>query len=333
MKKESDEIKLAKGVYLPFNNENDKQFVPRKVSEFKNVGHIIEHVAVAIEKRLPILLVGETGTGKTSLVRFLAQQTNNGFRRVNHNGGTTVDDIVGKILVNDKGTYWVDGVLIESMRRGDWYVADEINASSPEILFVYHSLLDDDAYVVLPENGGEIVRPHKNFRFFATLNPSSDYTGVKELNKALMSRFIVFKTDFPSPKVEAGILHERTGIKETDASRMIEFAAEVRASQGKGSLQYVLSTRDLIMWAMMYMTYKNFIVAAEMSIVNKVGVDDRQSIQDLVKLHFAAKTKTQKNAEQKTTDPLDTPFQQASQTGSGTSNPFVINPGAGTYGI
>ena len=163
------------------------------------------------------------------LLRYLAAKTQNGFRRVNHNGATTVDDIVGKILINREGTYWVDGALVDAMRHGYWYLADEINASSAEINFVYHSLLDDDSYLVLTEHNGEIVRPHPDFRFFAAMNPSTDYVGTKELNRALLSRFAVLRMDFPPPEVEALILRTRAGIPKAIGEAMVAFAAKDRA--------------------------------------------------------------------------------------------------------
>lgn len=285
IKVEEEAYKITSGISLPYNKGNTSPFIPHE-TEFKNVNHIIEQIAVCINEKLPVLLTGETGTGKTSLVRFLANKTNNAFRRVNHNGGTTVDDIVGKILINKEGTFWQDGVLTEAMRNGYWYEADEINASNAETLFIYHSLLDDDSYIVLPENGGEVVKPHPNFRFFATMNPSADYHGVKELNKALTSRFIVLKTDFPSPAIEAKILMDRTGVDKEVADKMIKLAGAIRGAHSKEKMQFVLSTRDLIMWAQMYQIYGKYIVSAEMSVLNKVGADDFQAVKDFLAIDF-----------------------------------------------
>ena len=278
--------RVSRKVSLPINKDiTHQEFVPQAL-KFEDNKKVLEQVAIAIQKNLPVLLIGETGSGKTSLIRYLAENTKNAFRRVNHNGGTTVDDIIGKILVNDKGTFWVDGVLVDAMRKGYWYLADEINAAAPEINFVYHSLLDDDGYVVLIENQGEIVRPHPNFRFFAAMNPPMTYAGTKELNKALMSRFMVVKTEFPAPKIEIKILVERTGIDKDKADKMIKFSAEVRANHSNEKYDFVLSTRDLLMWANMFKFYGRYISSAEMTILNKVGPDDFESIKDLLSMHF-----------------------------------------------
>jgi midasin len=283
----SNIFKVSERIGIAINPGTKSEFVPEKIA-FEDHKHLVEQIAVAVNEKMPVLLIGETGTGKTSVIRYLAHETNNGFRRVNHNGGTTVDDIVGKILINEKGTFWVDGVLIEAMRKGYWYLADEINAAAAEINFAYHSLLDDDCYIVLPENNGEVVRPHPNFRFFAAMNPSTDYAGTKELNKALMSRFIVLKTDFSPPDIESDILVHRTGIEKSSALQMVKFAATVRDQHAKGKMSFVLSTRDLIMWAKMFKIYGKFIISAEMTVTNKVVPDELQSMTSMLGLSFSS---------------------------------------------
>src|SRR3972149_5944938 len=82
-------------------------------------------------RTLPALLIGETGVGKTLAVRYLAWKTQNGLRRLNLNGATTVDEFLGKMLINEQGTYWVNGVLVDCMLAGDWILLDEINACLP----------------------------------------------------------------------------------------------------------------------------------------------------------------------------------------------------------
>lgn len=275
---------ITKDVSLPVNTDG-RSFVPPE-THFVDHGGLMEQVGNAIKENMPVLLVGETGTGKTSLIRYLANKTGNGFRRNNYNGSTTPDDVIGKILINKDGTYWVDGVLIDAMRNGYWYLADEINGAPPEILFSINSLLDDDGYIVLAENNGEIVRPHPNFRFFAAMNPSEDYAGAREMNKALMSRFVVFNVGYPTPSIEAGILKERTGIREAHADLMVKFANELRATHRNKKIQFAISTRDLIQWARMYNFYGKFIVSAQSTVLNKTSRDDETAVKDHLAMHF-----------------------------------------------
>ena len=126
---------------IPINEMNGNSFVP-PAQFYLAAGDGLERIAWAVSKNLPVLLVGETGVGKTLSVRHLAHMTNNGFRRVNLNGMTTVDEFVGKLMINEQGTYWVNGILVDAMQSGDWLLIDEINACLPEIAFCLHSLLD-----------------------------------------------------------------------------------------------------------------------------------------------------------------------------------------------
>jgi cobaltochelatase CobS len=175
-----------------------------------------------------------------------------------------------------------------AMKKGYWYLADEINAAGAEINFLYHSLLDDDGKVLIAEKGDEVVIPHPNFRFFGAMNPPTEYAGTKELNKALMSRFMVAKVDFPAPRIEKKILVNRTGITEDVADRMVNFAGEVRTLHGNEEIHFVLSTRDLLMWATMFKVYKKYSVSAEMTVLNKISEDDLQAIDTIMALHFKA---------------------------------------------
>src|SRR5206468_1631140 len=115
---------------------------------------------VAIKSDKPALIIGETGCGKTSIVRELAHKHDHKFMRFNLTGETSVDEFVGKYTLVNGETVWQDGILLEAMKQGAFLVVDEINVALPEILFVLHSLLDDDKFVVVANHNGEIVRPH-----------------------------------------------------------------------------------------------------------------------------------------------------------------------------
>ena len=292
--KESKTVKYGK-IEVPVN-DGQSQYTPKTAGKFIDHEDILKTLAVGVRDNLPILLIGESGTGKTSAIRYLANQTGNGLRRVNLNGGTTADELVGRLLINDKGTYWVDGVLTEAMRKGEWIVLDEINAALPEVLFVLQSVLDDDGYLVLTEKDDkEIVHKHKDFRLFATCNPP-DYAGTKELNKALLSRFaICIHADFPNEKTELEIIENHLGnavAKSELAIKLVALANKTRSDKEIPStgVTYALNTRDIL----------NTLKLAEnadpmesllLAFGNKLEKEDKSSLKTTARLYLPTKKK------------------------------------------
>lgn len=233
----------------------------------------IRLVRLAGEHNIPALLIGETGTGKTTMVKFIANMEDKKWVRFNLTGETTVDDFVGKFILRGGETIWQDGILLQAMKHGAWLVVDEINVALPEILFVLHSLLDDDKFVVVANNDGKIVKPHPDFRFFATMNPVSEYSGTKELNKAFQSRFgVIVNVQYPDPPTEALIIHTKTGINMTHASMMADVGLLLRHAKAEEKIFYTCSTRDLIQWATLAL-FTNVVTAFECTVVNKSNGD------------------------------------------------------------
>lgn len=268
----------------------DIKYVPTSHEYIDNKG-LLETIAQGIVNNIPVLMEGETGTGKTSAVRYLASQCNVPYRRLNLNGSTTVDEFVGKVMLDKEGTYWTDGVLIDAMRKGHWIVLDEINAALPEILFVLHSLLDDDGYVVLAEKDGEVVRPHPDFRVFATMNPSdAGYSGTKDLNTAFLDRFMVISVEFPTLAQERKMVQKRLPNRSfvTDAmlTNMVKYAQEMRTAYKKGAQEFLLSPRGTLQWALLTEKFKDIHKSAEVSLVNKAPREEREGIRDVLKLRF-----------------------------------------------
>jgi len=260
------------------------KFIPQHAIEFKDE-QILKALEYAIDKNVPVLLMGETGTGKTSAIRWLAKEKGKGFRRLNLNGATTVDDIKGKILLNKDGTRWVDGVLVDAVRNGYWILLDEINAALPEVLFSIHSLIDEDSMLVLEENEGEVLRPHPDFRVFAAMNHG--YEGTRALNKAFISRFpIVLNFNYlgwedVEGKVvnnrEVEILMERTGINEEQAKRIVEMGNILRKNYLKDEISFPISFRELIACAELSKAFGEE-EAFRLAIVNKCAPEERNVV-------------------------------------------------------
>jgi len=267
-------------------------YIPQNGGKFIDHGEILKTIAIGIRDNLPVLIMGESGTGKTSAIRFVASQTKQGLRRVNLNGGTTADELVGRLLINDKGTYWVDGILTEAMRNGEILVLDEINAALPEVLFVLQSILDDDGYLVLNEKDNkEIVYKHPNFRLFATCNPP-EYAGTKEMNKALLSRFaICINTEFPPEKTELEIIEHHLGnaiSKSELAIKLVSLANQTREAKELGTSEYEINTRDILNTLRLAQNMEPT-EALGLAFANKLDKEDNKAIKTIAKLHLPTK--------------------------------------------
>jgi len=273
---------------IKINENTDNPYIPES-QFYMPVGDDLEKTAWAVSKDLPVILIGETGVGKTLLVRHLAQMTNNGFRRVNLNGMTTVDEFVGKLMINEKGTYWVNGILIDAMESGDWLLIDEINACLPEIAFCLHSLLDDDKMIVLTEYDGRIIKPHPNFRVFASMNPNEDrrYAGTKALNEALLDRFPVsIRMAYLPYEIEVDVvMNQSENMEKKLVEKMVKVANDVREAIENEKIFCTFSTRRLIDWARMS-TYFTPSESAVSTIYGKINEFDAKVIEDIIDNHF-----------------------------------------------
>lgn len=248
----------------------------------------LKFVDLAVKENLSVLLIGETGSGKTSMIQEKAAEHGKKIIRFNLTGETTVDEFVGKYVLraNPKSkkveTVWEDGVLLQAMKRGDWLLVDEINAALPEILMILHPLLDDDKAVLVANHECEIVKAHKDFRFFATMNPDEEYVGTKTLNKAFRSRFqMILNIEYPTNEIEQQIIVDRSSLKADTAYQMVAIAQEVRKLKHAGTIYFTFSTRDLLQWAHLA-TCIDIHEAFEVAVLNKAN-GDREEIMKVYK--------------------------------------------------
>ena len=204
-----------------------------------------------IDQSKNVLLIGPTGSGKTTLARFYCAKNKKPYMRVSLNGGATVEDLVGHwIIKSDENknqvTVWVDGLLTQACRHGYVLVIDEINAASAEVLFKLNSLLDDERILILTEKDGEILEPHPDFRFVATCNPTElGYAGTQELNEALLDRFQGHMYIDYNTSVERKIL-KKLPLSLEQVENIQNFADKIRKAYTNGEIFTPLSTRTLI---------------------------------------------------------------------------------------
>ena len=208
------------------------RYIERKLDDDKTDFEVIDAL---YKMNKPLLIIGDTGTGKTHCVRHFAYKKGLPYERCNFDGSTTPEEFIGKWTPNKNGGFeWVDGLLTKFVRNGGILVVDELNSGSPDLMFFLHPLLDDERKIVLLNNGGEVIHAHKNFYLVATMNP--DYEGTKPLNQALQDRFEIIKFDYDD-KIERKLINSR---------KLLKFAKRVRETFRKGEIATPLSTRALI---------------------------------------------------------------------------------------
>lgn len=235
---------------------------------------VLSTLEIAFSENIPTLLVGQTGTGKNTILRHIAEKHDRtDIVRINLTGETTVEDLTGRVQLKDGNTVDQDGNVTLSVRKGKVLILDEINACQPEVLFALQSLLDDDHSLTLPN--GEVIKAHKDFRVFATMNPTSGYVGTKSLNKAFMSRFgVVLEVDYVDAQTELELLTSVVPkLEKKDALIMVETARIAREKLNNDQLSFPISTRDLIYWASMTVKLEDITKAYQHTVINKAESD------------------------------------------------------------
>ena len=214
-------------------------------------------LGAAVSQGFPALLIGETGTGKTTLARDVAAHLERPTVRVNLDGGTTVDEVIGRYQLRDGATMFELGVIPRAMQEGAVLILDEINAALPDVLFCIHALLERPARLFIPETREEVAAA-PGFCVIGTQNPSHDYAGTKALNAALYSRFgVVLRFDAlrgdsllkalaaQVPAAPAELVAEIAEVLELIESKRQEECITTRATIREGIAALMLATDGL----------------------------------------------------------------------------------------
>jgi nitric oxide reductase NorQ protein len=210
---------------------------------YQGVGNEIVYFEAAYADRMPIMLKGPTGCGKTRFVEHMAHHLNKPLITVSCHEDMTASDLVGRYLLDAEGTVWHDGPLTLAVRNGAICYLDEIVEARQDTTVVIHSLTDHRRVLSL-EKKNEVVSAHPDFQLVISYNPG--YQSVlKDLKESTKQRFGAIGFNYPSAAAEVEIICHEAGIKKTVAEKLVKIAERSRNLRGHG-LEEGASTRMLI---------------------------------------------------------------------------------------
>ena len=162
---------------------------------------IFEH---AYKNKLPLLLKGPTGTGKSRFVEFMAHKMGKKLYTVACHEETSSTDLIGRYIIKGAETVWVDGPMTRAVKEGAILYLDEVAEARPDIVVALHSLTDHRRTLFIDKTGDSIVAD-ESFMLVATYNPGYQ-KGFKELKPSTRQRFISLSFAYPEYKIETEIL-------------------------------------------------------------------------------------------------------------------------------
>lgn len=210
---------------------------------YQPVADEIQIFEAAYKQRLPVLLKGPTGCGKTRFMEHMAWRLKRPLITVSCHDDLTASDLVGRYLIQGGNTIWVDGPLARAVRAGAICYLDEIVEARKDTMVVIHPLADDRR--VLPmEKRGEVLEANEDFCLSISYNPG--YQSVlKDLKQSTRQRFVALEFDYPNAEVETEIIARETDIEKSVAADLVKFANMTRNLKGSG-LEEGASTRLLV---------------------------------------------------------------------------------------
>jgi nitric oxide reductase NorQ protein len=230
----------------------------------------VELYQAAYAARLPVMLKGPTGCGKSRFVEYMAWKLNRPLITVACNEDMTASDLLGRYLLEANGTRWLDGPLTAAARTGAICYLDEVVEARQDTTVVIHALTDHRRQLPLDKRG-ESVNAHPDFQLVISYNPG--YQSVmKDLKQSTKQRFVAFDFDYPEAALEATIVARETGIDQATAAKLVQLAATARRLKGHG-LDEGISTRLLVYAATLMHSGVNPHDACRMALVRPITDD------------------------------------------------------------
>jgi nitric oxide reductase NorQ protein len=248
-------------------------------------GRECELFEIAWRQRLPLLLKGPTGCGKTRLVAHMAHRLGRRLHTVSCHDDLTAADLTGRYLLKGGETVWLDGPLTRAVREGGICYLDEVVEARKDVTVVLHPLTDDRRILPL-ERTGEVVSAPDEFMLVVSYNPG--YQNIlKSLKPSTRQRFVAIELDFPRPEIELGVVAAESGLEIERVRPLINLAARLRGLKGM-DLEESASTRLLVYAATLMRAGIDAPTAIEHALIESLSDDPdvKAGLRELVRASF-----------------------------------------------
>jgi nitric oxide reductase NorQ protein len=222
---------------------DSKQYSIKKEPFYLPVANEVELYEAAYSARMPVMLKGPTGCGKSRFVEYMAWKLKRPLITVACNEDMTASDLVGRFLLDKDGTKWQDGPLTAAARIGAICYLDEVVEARQDTTVVIHPLTDHRRTLPLDKKG-ELIEAHQDFQLVISYNPGYQSL-MKDLKQSTKQRFSALDFDYPEEETETEIVAKETGISKELASKLVQIAHRARNLKGHG-LDEGISTRLLV---------------------------------------------------------------------------------------
>lgn len=248
---------------------------------YREIGKELLVFKACVEKRLPILLVGPTGCGKSRLVHFVSEKLNRPLIQVSCNEDTTGADLLGRFLLKGSETLWQDGPITRAVRQGAILYLDEIAEARDDVTVLIHPLTDFRRSLYV-DRINEEIHAEPSFSVVASFNPGYQ-SSFKELKPSTRQRFVTIAMAFPPAEVEAEIVATETECDRSVSKRLVGLANRIRGAT-ELTLRETVSTRLLVNAALLHQTGLSLRDAALHSVASCLSDDPEtnKALADLV---------------------------------------------------
>jgi nitric oxide reductase NorQ protein len=238
----------------------------------------IECFEAAYSLRLPVMLKGPTGCGKTRFIEYMAWKTGRPLVTIACHEDLTASDLVGRYLLAGEETVWSDGPLSLAVKHGAICYLDEVVEARKDTTVVIHPLTDDRR-ILLQEKRGLLLESHPDFSLVISYNPG--YQSVmKDLKHSTRQRFVALKFTYPAEDKERTIIMKESSVDEKTAESLVSLGEMVRNLRQHG-LEEGISTRLLVYAAKLISVGLSPVIACETAVTR--AMSDDPEMQDAIK--------------------------------------------------